>query len=144
MRRDESASTLSTPPIPIKTMFLASVTPTGPHSPQHLLTTAIHTYTSTSESPDQAHQHYMRRSSAAQNPTSDHVLLTPYVVKGFERRRRGGGRREAKRKATCTLCILGRPVSVTQHTEGTQRQEDRCSVCLSESLGWWSWEIKGV
>lgn len=45
------------------------------------------------------------------NPTADHVL-TPYVVKGL-----GVGKREAERKATCTLCILGRPASVTRHTE---------------------------
>lgn len=47
----------------------------------------------------------------------------------------GGG---AERKAICTLCILGKPGC---HTEETQ--EDRCSVCLSTSLGWRSWEIKG-
>lgn len=140
MRRDESASTQTTPPIPIKTMFLASVTPTGPHSPQHLLTTAIHTH------PRQKvpTSHTSATCSAPvplkilhQTTSSSHHMLS--------RGLRGGGlRREAKRKATCTLCILGRPVSVTQDTEGTQRQEDRCSMCLSESLGWWSWEIKGV
>lgn len=83
------------------------------------------------------------RNAPVPNPTSDLVLLTPYVVKG------GlgvGGRREAERKATCTLCILGRPASVTRHTEEPQRQADRCSMRLSTSLGWWwwSWEIKGV
>lgn len=50
MRRDESASMPTTPPLPIKTMFLASVTPSGPYSPQHLLITAIHTDTAVNPS----------------------------------------------------------------------------------------------
>lgn len=82
MRGDESASTLTTPPLPIKTMFLASVTPTGPHSPQHLLTTAIHTHTQQQVQTSTPRLHAIFQTSTVPNPTSDHVLA-PYVVEGY-------------------------------------------------------------
>lgn len=141
MRGDESASTLTTPPLLIKTMFLASVTPSGPHSPQHLLTTAIHTrthtHTSTTASPNQhTTAIHTQRSSTVQNPTSEHVL-TPYVVKGFLLG--GGGLKEKPLEHLASQG--GLRLSPDIHRE-TQRQGDRCSVCLSRSLGWWSWKIK--
>lgn len=103
----------------------------GPLRASHSSTSADHSYTHTSRAASRN-----RHTTATEtlwvlykNPTSDHVLLVPYVVKW------GGG---AQRKATCTLCSLGKSGC---HTEETQ--EDRCSVCLSTSLGWRSWEIKG-
>lgn len=133
MRGDESASTPTTPPLPIKTMFLASVTPSGPHSPQHLLTTAIHTHSAVSPN-----QHTTATCEAPaplriplQSMSSHHMLSRGLV----------GGSREAERKATCTLCISGRPASVTRHTQEPERTQ---TGALSACLGWWSWEIKGV
>lgn len=80
------ASTLTTHLLAIKTMSLASVAPSGLHTPPHLLTTAIHTSRAASRN---------RHTTATEtlwvlykNPTSDHVLLVPYVVKW------GGGLKE--------------------------------------------------
>lgn len=52
--------------------------------------------------------------------SSHHMLSRAWGVGG------SGGRWEAERKATCTLCILGRPVPVIHHKEET----GRCLVCL--------------
>lgn len=85
MRGDESASAPTTPPLPIKTMFLASVTPSGPHSPRHLLTTAIqHTHAVQTSTPP-LRAILLHCSKSYFRPR----LLTPYVARGF------GGERKA-------------------------------------------------
>lgn len=52
-----------------------------------------------------------------------------------------GGWEGWKKSHLYTLHLREAWVYPSCHTEETQ--EDRCSVCLSTSLGWRSWEIKG-
>lgn len=98
----------------IQTMLLSPVTPSGPHSPQHLLTTAIHTHTHTytAVKSEPAQHRYMHCSKS-------NFRLCPHTIccQGFFFFFGGG-----ERKATCMLYILGRPASVTRHTEEPQRE----------------------
>lgn len=116
------ASILTTHLLAIKTMSLASVAPSGLHTPPHLLTTAIHTHPEqqavAGTPPPLRRSEYCIKILLQIMSSSCHMLSS------------GGG--------ACTLCSLGKSGC---HTEETQ--EDRCSVCLSTSLGWRSWEIKG-
>lgn len=125
MREDESASTPTTPPLPIKTMFLASVTPLCPSqstaSADHSDT---HTYTAVS-----TNQHTTPTCNA---PTLFEILLQTISSHHMSSRGLGGDERP-QRKATCTLCILGRPASFTYHTEEPQRKRTGApcaSLCL--------------
>lgn len=131
MRGDESASTPTIPPLPIKTMSLAPVTPSGPHSPQHLLTTAIHTLAAVSPN-----HHYMQCSSTAQNPSSEHVL-TPYVVKEL------GGRGVVERLKEKPL-VRSASQGGLRLSPAIHRNLRGNRQVLHAPLGWWSWGIKGV
>lgn len=116
-REDESASKPTTlPPPPLRQNNVPGLG--DPLWPSQFTASADHSYTHTytAVSPNQHTSNTWKAPALLENPTSDHVL-TPYVARGFR------GRWEAERKATCTLCILGRPASVTHHTEEPQREQ---------------------
>lgn len=121
MTGDKSASTPATPPRPIQTMSLASVTHSGPHSPHHLLTTAIHTAVSPNQHTTATCNAPARFEILLQTMSSRHMLSRGLRGRGVMR---GWEKSHLYARHLREACVCHPPY------RGTSEGTDRCSMRL--------------